>query len=252
MTAMTKICPMCERELPMDAFYRRRGNGVNVYCKRCAIDQTVTRQRQLKAQAIAYKGGRCQTCGYSRCDSALEFHHRDPSQKDFSLGHVGTTTFEKIKAELEKCDLLCANCHREAHAGHKRARPAPNLVNSGHETKRCPKCQQVLPVTAFSSRRNTPWACSYCKACSYEHAVERQRRLKQQAIDYKGSRCSQCGYDRYAGSLEFHHRDPASKDYTFSQVKMKNLAKVTSELDKCDLLCVNCHREAHARQRGLL
>jgi formate-dependent nitrite reductase cytochrome c552 subunit len=46
----------------------------------------------------------------------LEFHHRDPTQKDFSLGHAKMTNFEKVKSELDKCDLLCANCHREEHA----------------------------------------------------------------------------------------------------------------------------------------
>ncbi|MNT97520.1 hypothetical protein D3C72_2398630 [compost metagenome] len=48
------------------------------------------------------------------------------------------------------------------------------------------------------------------------------------------------------GALEFHHRDPAQKDFTFSQVKLKNFKHVKDELDKCDLLCANCHREAHA------
>jgi hypothetical protein len=77
--------------------------------------------------------------------------------------------------------------------------------------------------------------------------MRRQRRLKQRAVDYKGSRCQRCGYDRYVGSLEFHHRDRSQKDFTFSQAKMKKFELVKDELDKCDLLCANCHREAHAR-----
>jgi 5-methylcytosine-specific restriction endonuclease McrA len=77
--------------------------------------------------------------------------------------------------------------------------------------------------------------------------MRRQRRLKQRAVDYKGSRGQRCGYDRYVGSLEFHHRNPSRKDFTFSQAKMKKFELVKDELDKCDLLCVNCHREAHAR-----
>jgi hypothetical protein len=248
MPAMTKICPMCRLELPMEAFYRkRRGDGVNVYCKRCAIEQTVTRQRLLKAQAIAHKGGRCQRCGYNRCDGALEFHHRDPAEKDFSLGHVGTTTFEKIKAELEKCDLLCANCHREVHAQVVERPLKPVPMSSGTISKRCPSCHEDLPIEAFYDRRFKRGAASFCKFCTCQGAIRRQRHQKQRAVNYKGSRCQRCGYDRCVGSLEFHHRDPTQKDFTLSRAKMRRFELVKDELDKCDLLCVNCHREEHAR-----
>ena len=68
--------------------------------------------------AVEYKGGRCQVCGYDRCIEALEFHHLDPTQKDFGISHKGyTRSWEKVKEEVEKCILLCANCHREFHAG---------------------------------------------------------------------------------------------------------------------------------------
>lgn len=244
---MTKICPMCQLELPLEAYYRRRrGDGVTVYCKRCAIEQTVARQRQMKAQAIAYKGGCCQRCGYNRCGGALEFHHRDPAAKDFSLAHVGTTTFEKIKPELEKCDLLCANCHRETHAKvAERIRP-PITLPKGATTKRCPSCRENLPLDAFYDRQTKRGAGSFCKHCTCRNTIKRQRRRKQYAVDYKGSCCQRCGYDRYVGSLEFHHRDPAQKDFSVSSAKMKKFELIKDELDKCDLLCANCHREAHA------
>ena len=68
--------------------------------------------------AVEYKGGRCQVCGYERCIEALEFHHLDPTQKDFGISHRGyTRSWEKVKEEINKCILLCANCHREFHAG---------------------------------------------------------------------------------------------------------------------------------------
>ena len=59
---------------------------------------------------------KCQTCGYSNCVAALQFHHRDPNEKDFGLSHKGMPhSWEKTKKELNKCDLLCANCHFELH-----------------------------------------------------------------------------------------------------------------------------------------
>ncbi len=58
------------------------------------------------------------SCGYNKCLSALEFHHIDPLKKDFNISQFRTTSFESIKKELDKCDLLCANCHREIHYIH--------------------------------------------------------------------------------------------------------------------------------------
>jgi hypothetical protein len=67
--------------------------------------------------AIAYKGGACEQCGYGRRIDAFDFHHRDPAEKDFTMSDGGLTrSWEKVKAELDKCALLCANCHREIHA----------------------------------------------------------------------------------------------------------------------------------------
>lgn len=69
-----------------------------------------------KTKLKAYKGGKCIVCGYNKSIRALQFHHLDPTQKDFGIS--GTTkSFEKLKPELDKCVLLCANCHGEVHEG---------------------------------------------------------------------------------------------------------------------------------------
>ena len=74
-------------------------------------------RRNLKKKAVAYLGGVCVRCGYSKCVAAFDFHHKDPTQKDFAIAHKGfCRSFEKLKRELDKCELLCANCHREEHA----------------------------------------------------------------------------------------------------------------------------------------
>ncbi|RJQ51653.1 MAG: hypothetical protein C4526_09410 [Nitrospiraceae bacterium] len=65
--------------------------------------------------AVEYKGGSCESCGYNRCIEALEFHHY--TGKDFSISEKGyTRSWTKVREELDKCILLCANCHREIHA----------------------------------------------------------------------------------------------------------------------------------------
>ena len=75
-------------------------------------------RRALKQKAVDYKGGKCLTCGYDRCNSALDFHHLDPNEKDFGIASNGKTrSWDKVKSELDKCVLLCRNCHAEVHAG---------------------------------------------------------------------------------------------------------------------------------------
>ena len=82
------------------------------------------RRKKLREMGIEYKGGKCVCCGYSADMTALDFHHKDEDTKDFGLSQRGLTrSWEKIKAELDKCVLVCANCHREIHSG---SRKLPN------------------------------------------------------------------------------------------------------------------------------
>lgn len=84
-------------------------------------DYYLKRQRNIKQQAVDYKGGKCIVCGYNKYLGALQFHHLDPTQKDPLLYGKAVTrqgrNFEAIKPELDKCALLCANCHSEVHGG---------------------------------------------------------------------------------------------------------------------------------------
>jgi 5-methylcytosine-specific restriction endonuclease McrA len=72
------------------------------------------RRRETKRKAIEYKGGACEGCGYNRCVAALHFHHLDPTKKDVQVSK-NTMSWERVKAELDKCEMLCANCHAEKH-----------------------------------------------------------------------------------------------------------------------------------------
>jgi hypothetical protein len=72
----------------------------------------------VKRILVEEAGGRCMLCGYERCIAALEFHHREPSQKSFGLSRRGITrAIDKVRAEAAKCALLCSNCHAEVEAG---------------------------------------------------------------------------------------------------------------------------------------
>jgi len=76
------------------------------------------RRKKIRKMAINYKGNKCEICGYNKCIQALEFHHLDKNGKDFGISAKGyTRSWGSVKKELNKCILLCANCHREVHEG---------------------------------------------------------------------------------------------------------------------------------------
>jgi len=83
---------------------------------------TYERQKRVsyerKWKAIQSKGGKCQQCGESR-PAMLCFHHKDPSQKELRLDarRFANTKYDTLKKEIDKCDLLCHNCHQELHNG---------------------------------------------------------------------------------------------------------------------------------------
>lgn len=68
-----------------------------------------------KLWAIRYKGGCCQICSYNKCIGALDFHHIDPSTKEAGWAQMRKMSMENMIKELDKCILVCANCHREIH-----------------------------------------------------------------------------------------------------------------------------------------
>ena len=75
------------------------------------------RRKKVRLMAINYKGGKCEQCGYDRCLESLDFHHTDPTKKDFGISSKGyTRSWNRIRKELDKCIMICANCHREVHA----------------------------------------------------------------------------------------------------------------------------------------
>lgn len=98
--------------------YKRTKEGLSA---REANPNNVVNQKlrglKRKYSAILERGGQCQKCGYHQNLSALEFHHRNPEEKEFQidLRAFANTSIEKLKIELDKCDLLCSNCHAEHH-----------------------------------------------------------------------------------------------------------------------------------------
>jgi len=108
----------------------------------------------MKAELIAARGSRCEDCGYGRTVWALEFHHRDPGTKEFSLGGF-LGSIERARREADKCFLVCANCHRIRHAQTK--------TNSGHPVVRF---RQNIKLRAIAA------AGGACRDCGFAGPVD--------------------------------------------------------------------------------
>lgn len=90
----------------------------NFFVARCAIDYHAVRRATFRAAIAELKRvSGCDRCGYDRCAAALSFHHEDPSSKSFSVANVGGRSWDSILQEIEKCVILCANCHHEVEEG---------------------------------------------------------------------------------------------------------------------------------------
>lgn len=101
------ICKICDKEFKQ---LQKRNRS------RCNACNTKLRRLKNKLRAINLLGGRCIRCGYNKHPAALEFHHKDSSKKDFSIGTVANKRWESIVNEIKKCELLCSNCHRIEHS----------------------------------------------------------------------------------------------------------------------------------------
>ncbi len=115
---------------------------------------------------------------------------------------------ERLLREAEKCDLLCANCHRIRHAA--------------------------------------------LESASLDSVVEARRRRKLKAVTHMGCTCHECGRDGPAALFEFHHLNADKKGFGLSESGIPHSwVKVVAELEKCVMLCANCHREVHAGAREI-
>jgi len=98
-------CKICNKE-----FYNKNAAHECPTCRNKKV------RNKRKEYALEYKGGCCCKCGYNKCHKALTFHHINPEEKDMTLSANWEKSFDRVKKELDKCILLCANCHAELHA----------------------------------------------------------------------------------------------------------------------------------------
>ena len=137
------------------------------------------------------------------------FHHKNQEEKEYEIGYLISRRWSILEKELEKCQLLCFNCHREIHD--------------------------------YKANKE-----------NIDYKIKTQNKLL--LLDIKNQKCCQeCGYDKNIKALEFHHINKSEKIFGMSLIirdeELKEINDVTlnikNELEKCLVLCSNCHRIKH-------
>ena len=123
----TKICSSCNKLLPLDKFYSngKTNTGLTKYKPKCISCENMSRKDNFAELIFTYLDTKnqkyaCIHCGYTGIFGSLDFHHRNPREKDFNIGDgrssISMERFvTELIPELDKCDLLCPNCHRQEH-----------------------------------------------------------------------------------------------------------------------------------------
>jgi hypothetical protein len=125
-----KICTKCKEMKPATAFGKRPSatiTGLSSWCRKCTsarINKMAPfRRKQRKLEAIKIMGGKCCRCHGVFPHYVYDFHHIDPSRKEFSMTDLQDKAWHRLEKELNKCILVCANCHRIEHHSKQERKP---------------------------------------------------------------------------------------------------------------------------------
>lgn len=131
-----KTCAKCKEEKELTEFSKNNKNklnGLSSWCKKCQNEDKKIHYQKNKDQYLknVLKNSKwvfdlkatlkCERCGYDKHPAALDFHHKDPLQKEFNISGRFVCSLknkEKIMKEIEKCEVICSNCHRIEHSIH--------------------------------------------------------------------------------------------------------------------------------------
>jgi predicted Zn-ribbon and HTH transcriptional regulator len=204
--------PRVRNQRPTNVDYYRRNRGREIFRVRVRQVGTVEMLREMRAMP-------CADCGERFEPHQMDFDHRDPTSKSFTImsGRASLKSRDVLLAEVAKCDVVCANCH----AVRSQRQSARRWENGGFGTS--PRID------------------------------EKRRHWRSQAQTLRGFRsvpCQDCGgvFSPYA--MEFDHRDPGSKSQrVMAMIGRAGMQRILDEVAKCDVVCANCHRMRTFRRR---
>lgn len=212
---LSSSCKVCNREKGRLNYNKNYKKDTSTTKRSYHYDTTLSAQEiknlthyiliwAKKIKAINYLKSCCKDCGEDDI-FVLEFHHKNPKEKEYNFSNIRDYSWEKIKKELLKCELLCSTCHSDRHYNLKQVKEIKHKINK----------------EVFLKYKNI----SSCERCD--------KAMKNNS------------------NYDFHHKDPTTKVFSLSNVNSrhhfgKDLPnKITDELDKCIVLCKNCHIKEH-------
>lgn len=190
----------------------------NVVYYRKNREREIQRVRARQAATVALlrdlRKGPCAECGMFFEPHQMDFDHRNPADKLFRVteGRAMLMSRTRLFAEINKCDVVCANCHRLRTSAARHNRATPDARERGS--------------SRYLERKRARWR---------EHA-----RLLDQLRD---APCADCGRRFPPGAMDFDHRDPVRKrDGVTRMVGRAGAERILAEAAKCDIVCATCHR----------
>jgi hypothetical protein len=253
--AKTAVCSVCG---PTDIRIRRERGNIKRSC--ATKHRAALRAYQQRKQAEFREG-----------NAVLERPHSPHvlSNIDYQAKAAVCAICGLIDVRIVGGNLMCGNRHREYMREYARRRreqhrkqnsPRPHqrvygtqahLLSEIDDENRTAVCSQCGPVKIYISRHSdgnyTTRRCSKANSQNVMTAARNRRDSNRVFIDnYKVERgCQRCGYNASPIGLDFHHRNPAEKDFNITKVSKYSRERLLQEIEKCDVLCAICHRLVH-------
>lgn len=235
---LMKTCPQCGATSSFGR-NRARSDGLSVYCKACVrtyknayYDRTISKHRppgdrpaymrkknaEHKEQVNPLKDVPCLDCGRRFPPFCMEFDHVKEGKRH-NIGEMTSWAIKTVLVEIEKCELVCANCHRVRTALRRSVPQAPNTD---------------LP------------------AWKYNKALQQQEKIasfRDWTASLKRAPCVDCGDAFHPAAMDFDHVH-GKKLFSISNGWQHTQAEVSAELAKTELVCACCHRLRTETRRG--
>jgi len=160
-----------------------KANGNNYYYQRI-------RGLKRKLYLIDLRGGCCERCGYNKNLASFDFHHKDPNGKESQLDmrKLSNSSMKWIMEEFDKCEVICANCHREVHSPDLHINDVRILLEK-HELKKVTKIINQGKPKCIDCGDEINYTYKRCNSCSSKNRRKVERpdlKLLQEELDKNG------------------------------------------------------------------
>ena len=172
---LMKFCEICESEMHgtkrkfCSKECQEKSGLITNEEKRNSYHYQTIRGLKRKLYLIDLRGGKCEKCDYKKNLAAFDFHHKDPSTKEFKLDsrNLSNFTMEKILVEFEKCEVLCSNCHRELHNEDSGIDEVRKYLEQ-FELESSLEIRTINKPVCCDCQEEINYGSSRCKACDYK------------------------------------------------------------------------------------